>query len=193
MKGRCSVTCVTSPPRANLYAVMGTKLDPQTTTPRPPVADADLLKRIVQQDSTALIELERRHHASLYAQAYGILMDSGLAERVVREVFAELWYAAGRFVVRRTLWNWLREMAKDLARAELMMQEPRFSQYSAAQRRLDETHSLVRAGVAAPAGAGSRADGGTGVVGDDSELPRIRYRKGESGSGDGPPRDACSW
>src|ERR1043166_1027194 len=103
------------------------------------VADADLLQRIVRRDSTALIELERRHQQSLYAQAYGILMDSGLAERVVREVFAQLWYAAGRFVLRRTLWSWLREMAKDLARAELMLQEPRFSQYSASQRRRDET------------------------------------------------------
>jgi DNA-directed RNA polymerase specialized sigma24 family protein len=81
----------------------------------------------VQRDSTALIELERRHCASLYAQAYGVLMDSGMADRVVREVFAQLWYAAGRFVVRRTLLGWLREMAKDLARAELMLQEPRFS------------------------------------------------------------------
>jgi len=118
----CIVTCVTSPSRANLYEVMSTKLDPHPLpSPRPPVADADLLRRIVRRDSTALIELERRHHASLYAQAFGILMDSNLAERVVREVFAQLWYAAGRFVVRRTLWNWLREMAKDLARAELMV------------------------------------------------------------------------
>ena len=103
---------------------MSTKLDPQPSpSPRPPVADADLLQRIVRRDSTALIELERRHHASLYAQAYGILMDSRLADRVVREVFAQLWHAAGRSVVRRTMWTWLREMAKDLARAELMLQD----------------------------------------------------------------------
>src|SRR5262245_60280275 len=172
---------------------MSTKLDPQTLPPRPPVADADLLQRIVRRDSTALIELERRHHRSLYAQAYGILMDSTLADRVVREVFAQLWYAAGRFVVRRTLWSWLREMAKDLARAELMLQEPRFSQYSALQRRRDETHSHAYSGVAARTSSGCRADDGAGELGDDSELPRIRYRKGESGSGDGAPRDACSW
>jgi hypothetical protein len=173
---------------------MSTMLDPQPSpSPRPPVADADLLRRIVRRDSTALIELERRHHASLYAQAFGILMDSNMAERVVREVFAQLWYAAGRFVVRRTLWNWLREMAKDLARAELMLQEPRFSQYSAAQRRMNETHAAAHTGVTAGPGAGNRANGGTGELGYDSELPCIRYREGESGCGDGAPRDACSW
>ncbi len=109
-------------------------LGPQTPR-RPLVADADLLKRVVRRDSTALIELERRHHASLYAQAYAILMDSMLADRVVGEVFAQLWYAAGRFVLRCTLWSWLRERAKELARAELMLQEPRYSQYSSSFRR----------------------------------------------------------
>ena len=83
---------------------------------RPLVADADLLQRVVQRDATALIELERRHRPSLYAQAYGILMDSTLAEGVVREVFAQLWFAADRLVVRRSLWSWLRMLAKDIAR-----------------------------------------------------------------------------
>jgi DNA-directed RNA polymerase specialized sigma24 family protein len=139
---------------------------------RPLVADADLLRRVVQRDSTALIELERRHRPSLYAQAYGILMDSLLAERVVGEVFAQLWYAAGRFVTKRSLWAWLREMAKDLARAELMLQEPRYSQYSAIRRREHEAHSVTRSGVAAGARVGGRPES----PGGQSELPRIRYR-----------------
>jgi hypothetical protein len=173
---------------------MTAKLDPQPDpSARPLIADADLLRRVIKRDSTALIELERRHHTSLYAQAYAVLMDSALADRVVREVFAQLWYAAGRFLTKRSLWSWLRELARDLARAELMLQEPRFSQYSASQRRMDEAHTVAHSSAAAGAGAGDRANGGAGVVGDDSELPRIRYRKGESGRGDGPPRDACSW
>jgi len=85
-------------------------------TQRPLVADADLLQRVVKRDATALIELERRHRPSLYAQAYGMLMDSTLAEGVVREVFAQLWSVADRLVVRRSLWGWLRLLAKDLAR-----------------------------------------------------------------------------
>jgi DNA-directed RNA polymerase specialized sigma24 family protein len=154
---------------------------------RPLVADADLLQRVVQRDSTALIELERRHRGSLYAQAYGILMDSTAAELVVREVFAQLWFAAERFVVRRSLWSWLRMLARDIARAEMMLRDKRYTGYSSAARRNNEADTLVHPGpAAARAGAGAAAD-------HDSELPRIRDRKGESGSGDGAPRDACTW
>ena len=177
------MTCVTSAPARNLYQAMLTMPD------RPLVADADLLRRVVQRDSTALIELERRHRPSLYAQAYGILMDSSLAERVVSEVFAQLWYAAGRYVTKRSLWTWLRDLAKDLARAELMLQEPRYSQYSESLRREHEAHPVAHPGPVARARVGR----GTEPPDGDSELPRIRYRQGESSRRDGPPRDACSW
>jgi len=105
---------------------MSTMLEPQPAQ-RPLIPDAALLKRVIQRDSTALIELERRHRPSLYAKAYSILMDSTLAERVVQEVFAQLWFAAERFVVRRNLWNWLRLLAVDLARAELMSRDARYA------------------------------------------------------------------
>jgi DNA-directed RNA polymerase specialized sigma24 family protein len=157
------------------------------------VADADLLQRVIRRDSTALVELERRHQTSLYAQAYAILMDSMLADRVVAEVFAQLWYAAGRFMQRRTLWSWLRERAKELARAELMLQEPRYSQYSSSLRRDHEADTVAHSGAGARAGTRSGTDGGTREVGNDSELPRVRYRQGEGGGGDGSPRDACAW
>ncbi len=107
---------------------MSAMLEPQPSQ-RPLVADADLLKRVIKRDSTALIELERRHRASLYAKAYGILMDSTKAERVVQEVFAQLWFAAERFVVRRNLWTWLRMLAKDLARAELMSRDTSYGRF----------------------------------------------------------------
>jgi DNA-directed RNA polymerase specialized sigma24 family protein len=81
------------------------------------VPDATLMERLAQRDSTALIELERRHRGSIYAQVYGILMDSALAERVVRDVFAQVWFAAGRFTGKRSAWSWLRETAAELARA----------------------------------------------------------------------------
>jgi len=141
---------------------------------RPPIADADLLRRVILRDSTALIELERRHRPSLYAQAYGVLMDSALAERVAGEVFAQLWYAAGRFVTKqRNLWGWLRELVKSIARAELMLQEPRYSQYSASQRSIREAHTVVHSGTLARTHVG----GGT-------EPPERQTR---------PSRDACSW
>jgi hypothetical protein len=171
---------------------MSTMLGPHPAK-RALVADAELLQRVVRRDSTALVELERRHHTSLYAQTYAILMDSMLADRVVGEVFAQLWYAAERFVLRCTLWSWLRERAKELARAELMLQEPRYSQYSASLRRDYEAHTVAHSRTRAGAGTRAGADGGTRELGNDSELPRVRYRQSEGGGSDGTPRDACAW
>jgi RNA polymerase sigma-70 factor, ECF subfamily len=93
---------------------MSAMLEPHS----PIVADAVLMNRLAQRDSTALVELERRHRGSLYAQAYGILMDAGSAERVVRDTFAQLWFAAANYAGKRSPWTLLREMARELARAE---------------------------------------------------------------------------
>lgn len=90
-------------------------------TQRPLASDADLVQRLAQRDSTALIEVERRHWSSLYAQVYGMLVESALAERVVRDVFTQLWFTAERLPLRPSLWTWLRDMARELARAELAL------------------------------------------------------------------------
>lgn len=89
-------------------------LEPQ----QPLVSDAVLMTRLARRDSTALVELERRHRSSLYAQAYGILMDAVAAERVVRDAFSQLWFAAAQSTLTRNPWNLLRDMARELARAE---------------------------------------------------------------------------
>ncbi|PYP38191.1 MAG: hypothetical protein DMD48_10265 [Gemmatimonadetes bacterium] len=95
---------------------MTAMLEPQ---PSPPiVADAVLMHRLAQRDSTALVELERRHRASLYAQAYGILTDAIAAERVVRDAFSQLWFAATQYTGGDSPWTLLRDMARELARAE---------------------------------------------------------------------------
>lgn len=84
-----------------------------------PIPDADLINRMAQRDATALIELERRHAASLYALVYGILMDADRAERVVAEAFAQVWHAAARLSGRhRGAYSWLSHAAKELARAD---------------------------------------------------------------------------
>ena len=98
---------------------MTAMLEPQV----PVVADAVLMRRVAQRDSTALIELERRHRGSLYAQAYGILTDTVSAERVVRDAFAQLWFAAASYTGRLSPWTLLRDMAKELARAERARRE----------------------------------------------------------------------
>ena len=101
------------PPPQSLLA-MTALLEPQP----PIVADAVLMDRIAMRDSTALVELERRHRSSLYAQAYSVLMDAAAAEQVVRDAFAQLWSDAARYTTKRSPLTLLRDMARELARAE---------------------------------------------------------------------------
>src|SRR5258708_11814339 len=131
---------------------------------RPLRSDAELLQRLAQRDSTALIEVERRHWSSLYAQVYGMVVDPTLAERVVRDVFTQLWFAAERFPLRRSMWNWLREMARELARAAQALASN--SKDESSLRRLHEEHIPVHPG---PAAAG-------GGLGADTRDPRSRQR-----------------
>lgn len=133
---------------------------------RPLPTDAELLQRLARRDSTALIEVERRHWSSLYAQVYGMVIDSTLAERVVREVFTQLWYAAERFPVRRSMWNWLRDMARELARAEQALAVSSNSNDESSIRRLYEEPIPVHPGAA----AAGNTHGADAV---DSELPRV--------------------
>jgi len=148
------------------------------------LSDAELLQRLARRDSTALIEVERRHWSSLYAQVYGMLVESTLAERVVREVFTQLWFAAERFPLRRSLWTWLREMARELARAEQALAGSSNQEESSSIRRLSAASTTADPGTVGAVTARG-ADAGP-------EPPDVRYRKGEEG-GDGGPRDACAW
>jgi RNA polymerase sigma-70 factor (ECF subfamily) len=80
------------------------------------VPDAALLSRMAQRDATALVELQRRYGGSLYAMVYGILMDADRAERLVADVFEQVWHAAELLTRRRRgAHSWLREAAKERA------------------------------------------------------------------------------
>jgi DNA-directed RNA polymerase specialized sigma24 family protein len=129
-------------------------------TQRPVASDAELLQRLVRRDSTALVEVERRHWASLYAQVYGMLVESALAERIVREAFTQLWFAAERFPLKRSVWTWLRDMARELARAELALAASR-DPVDSSIRRVDEASLIVHPGAPA-AGIGRGADAESG-------------------------------
>src|SRR5687767_8214931 len=93
-------------------------LEPQYPPQPQPVPDAVLMTRVAKRDSTALVELERRHRSSLYAQAYAILMDAGAAERVVRDTFSQLWFDVPEYTIMPAAWDLLRGIARELARAE---------------------------------------------------------------------------
>ena len=101
---------------------MSAVLQPQ----QPLVSDADLVGRLSRHDSTALIELERRHRNSLYAQVYAIVMDSALSDRIVNAVFTELWQSAGQVTGRRNAFSWLRRTAAELARTERRVRDSHF-------------------------------------------------------------------
>lgn len=93
-------------------------LEPRLPSQPDPVPDSVLMKRIAKRDSTALVELERRHRSSLYAQAYSILMDGAAADRVVRDTFSQLWFDAPEYSLMPAAWDLLRDMSRELARAE---------------------------------------------------------------------------
>lgn len=82
------------------------------------IPDAVLIDRLAQRDADALAELERRYRDSLYALVYGIVMDPTQADRVVHDLFARLRRASNHSTLKRGVWNWLRQMASELARAE---------------------------------------------------------------------------
>jgi DNA-directed RNA polymerase specialized sigma24 family protein len=87
-----------------------------TTIPMPmpgPQPDATLLRRMAARDARALTELQSRYGASLYALVYGILMDSDRSERLVTEVFEQLWQAAELVTQRHHgAFSWLRDAAR---------------------------------------------------------------------------------
>jgi len=89
---------------------------PLSATEVIPVPDAALVRRMARRDSTALVELQRRYSASLYALVYGILMDAERADRLVREVFEQAWHAAELMSERhRGAHSWLRQAARERA------------------------------------------------------------------------------
>src|SRR6266576_3236523 len=65
-----------------------------TALQRRPTPDRVLLERVALGDERAFGELYDRHHLSLYALAYGIVMDAADAEAVVSEVFDYAWLKA---------------------------------------------------------------------------------------------------
>lgn len=100
-----------------------------TTLPVPapgPIPDAVLVHRMARHDTRALVELERRYGPSLYALVYGILMDPERAERLVADVFAQVWHAAELLNRRHCgAHAWLQQAARERAWAHRATPESR--------------------------------------------------------------------
>jgi RNA polymerase sigma-70 factor (ECF subfamily) len=99
-----------------------------TTLPVPvpgPIPDAVLVHRMARRDATALVELERRYGPTLYALVYGILMDPERADRLVAEVFEQVWHTAELLSQRhRGAYAWLRQAARERAWKHRATPEP---------------------------------------------------------------------
>ena len=81
-----------------------------------PQPDATLLRRMAARDARAFTELQNRYGASLYALVYAILMNSDRSERLVTEVFEQLWQAAASVTERHHgAFAWLRDTARKRA------------------------------------------------------------------------------
>jgi DNA-directed RNA polymerase specialized sigma24 family protein len=87
--------------------------------------DERLVHRMAGGDEEALQTLHRRHSPSVYALAYGLLVDPAEAEEVVADTFAYAWRMPSQFFVtaNRSVFGWLNEVARSRARAVLQSRE----------------------------------------------------------------------
>jgi RNA polymerase sigma-70 factor (ECF subfamily) len=80
---------------------------------------------MMRGDVAALRALYQRHGTTVYALAYGMLVDSTGAEEVVAETFAYAWEAAARWVgtANQSVSGWLKDIARSRARGLLLARE----------------------------------------------------------------------
>jgi len=79
------------------------------------VQDRDLRARFRQGDPDAVREIYRSHGRLVYAVAYRVLGDRGLAEDATQQTFVKAWRAAQSFDERRELGPWLAAIARRVA------------------------------------------------------------------------------
>jgi RNA polymerase sigma-70 factor (ECF subfamily) len=79
------------------------------------VQEADLRARFRQGDPEAVRSIYRSHGRLVYAVAYKVLGDRGLAEEAVQQTFVKAWRAAQSFDEDRDLGPWLAAIARRVA------------------------------------------------------------------------------
>lgn len=99
-------------------------------TIEPASDDLILLKRIAQQDQTAMAALYDRYAPTLYAVAFKTLGSAQESEEVVLDVFAQVWRTAVRFDATKTqvdTWLFIITRSHTLARLRTMQQTEKAS------------------------------------------------------------------
>ena len=105
-------------------------LEPTAVTP-----DGSLVRQIAGGDSEAAQQLYQRHSGSLYALAYGVLMDPVDADTVVEETFIQARQGAAEFdPASGAASSWLAQIARAcaLALAEARREERNSGRFRAA-------------------------------------------------------------
>lgn len=77
--------------------------------------DGDLRARFREGDPEAVRSIYRSHGRLVYAVAYRILGERGLAEEATQQAFLKAWRAAQSFDERRELGPWLASIARRVA------------------------------------------------------------------------------
>ena len=77
--------------------------------------EGDLRARFRQGDPDAVREVYRSHGRLVYAVAYKVLADRGLAEDATQQTFVKAWRAAQTFDDKRELGPWLAAIARRVA------------------------------------------------------------------------------
>lgn len=124
--------------------------------------DDDAIRRCLAGDREAFGEIVERYKRPLYAVAYRLLGDSGLAEDAVQETFLRAYRALGRFRLGAPLAPWLYRIATNLchdlgwnrARQTIGLNEDQAARQADSSEQPDEalarreTHRRVREAVA---------------------------------------------
>ena len=134
-----------------------------------PSDDTPLVRELVRGSEAALSTLYDRYGDAIFASAYRLTADRGIAEEVVQETFLTLWNRAELFdPTAGSLPSWLHAIGRNRAvdRLRAAGRRPRLVALSSASPEESETQGLERAiaggtviaGSAQPAGPEEAAD-----------------------------------
>jgi len=108
-----SAACVAAPPVVSRKPVFSTLSRANVTTVA--MADADLAQRFAEGDPDAIRVVYQQYGRMVYAVAYKVLGDVGLAEDATQQTFVQAWRSAATYDPSRPLGAWLATISRRAA------------------------------------------------------------------------------